>query len=148
MTNFRKWKLQNEGYQGNATVSCREQKTLREGDEPVTSILMSKEVVVGSKVKSVAEASAYRAEGKSLVVLQVNCTIVCNKAMELWNLVDMDSPDVQARNHGLRKILTMLNSSGMILQLSGGIGLPVVVGFLSVLKISLPLRSYEWMMMR
>ena len=28
------------------------------------------------------------------------------------------------------------------LQLSEGIGLPVVVGFLSVLKLSLPLRSY------
>jgi len=32
----------------------------------------------------------------------------------------------------------MLKSSGMILQLSEGIVLPVVVGFLSVLKISLP----------
>jgi len=31
-----------------------EQKTLREGDEPVTSILMSKEVEVGSRVKSIA----------------------------------------------------------------------------------------------
>jgi hypothetical protein len=48
-----------------------EQKTLREEDEPVTSILMSKEVEVGSKVKPIAEASANSIEIKSLVVLQV-----------------------------------------------------------------------------
>ena len=40
----------------------------------------------------------------------------------------------------------MLKFSGLILQISEVIGLPMVVGFLSVLKISLPLRSYGWMM--
>ena len=35
---------------------------------------------MGSRVKSVAEASAYRTEGMSLVVLQVNCKNVYNKA--------------------------------------------------------------------
>ena len=44
---------------------------------------------------------------------------------------------LQARNHGVRKILTMLKSSWLILQRSKRIGLPVVVGFLSDLKISL-----------
>ena len=39
----------------------------------MTSILMSMEVEVGSKVKSIAEASANRIEGKSLFELQVNC---------------------------------------------------------------------------
>jgi hypothetical protein len=43
--------------------------------------LMSREVEVGSRVKYVAESYAYRIEGKSLVVLQVNCTSVCCKAL-------------------------------------------------------------------
>jgi len=79
-------------------------KRLHEKDEPVTSILMSIEVEVGPRVKSIAEAYAYRTEGKSLVVLQVKCRSVYNKA-----------------------ILAMLKSSGLILQLSEGIRLPVVV---------------------
>jgi len=36
----------------------------------------------------------------------------------------------------------MLKPSGLMLQLSEGIGLPVVVGILFVLKISLPVRSF------
>ena len=60
----------------------------------MTSILMSREVEVGSRVKSIAEASASRTEGKSLVVLQVNCRSVYNKAIELWNLVDTYNPNV------------------------------------------------------
>jgi hypothetical protein len=68
--------------------ATEEKKTLNEEDGPVTSILMSREVEVGSRVKSIAEASAYRTEGKLLVVLQVNCRIVYNKALEFWNLVD------------------------------------------------------------
>ena len=39
--------------------------------------------------QAVAEASAYRIGGKSLVVLQVNCRSVYNKALEFWNFVDM-----------------------------------------------------------
>jgi len=46
-----------------------------------------------SRVKSIAGTSAYRIEGKSLVVLQVNCRSVYNKA-EFWNLVDTYNPDV------------------------------------------------------
>ena len=38
----------------------------------MNSNLMSRDVEVWSRVKSVTEASAYRIEGKSLVVLQVN----------------------------------------------------------------------------
>ena len=79
MTNFGKCKLQKEGFQGNATISDRKQKILREEDEPVTSILMSREVEVGSMVESVAEASAYMIECKSLVVLQVNCRLIITK---------------------------------------------------------------------
>jgi hypothetical protein len=71
-----------------------EQKTLHEDDGQVTSILMSREAEVGPRVKSIPEASEYRTEGKSLVVLQVNCRSVYNKAIELWNLVDTYNPDV------------------------------------------------------
>ena len=74
--------------------AIEEQKTLHDEDGPVNSILMTREVEVGSRVKSVAEASAYRIECKSLVVLQVNCRSVYNKAVELWNLVDTYNPDV------------------------------------------------------
>ena len=60
----------------------------------VPRILMNREVKVGPRVKVIAETSAYRTEGKSLVVLQVNCRSLYNKAIELWNLVDTYNPDV------------------------------------------------------
>jgi len=43
---------------------------------------MSREVEVGSRVKSVAEESACRIEVKWLVVLQVDCRSVYNKVLE------------------------------------------------------------------
>ena len=55
---------------------------------------MSREVEVGPRVKSVAEASAYGTKGKSLVVLQFNCRSAYNNAIELWNLVDTYNSDV------------------------------------------------------
>ena len=48
----------------------------------MTSILMSREVEVGSRVKSIAEVSAYKIEVKSLLVLQVNCRSFYNNALE------------------------------------------------------------------
>jgi hypothetical protein len=45
--------------------AIEEQKILHEEDGPVTSILMSREVEVGPRVKTTAEASAYRTEGIS-----------------------------------------------------------------------------------
>ena len=81
-----------------------EQKTLHEEDGPVTSILMSREAEVGPMFKSTAEASAkeecaaatvaHIAEGKPLVLLQVNCRSICNKILEFWNLIDTYNPDV------------------------------------------------------
>jgi hypothetical protein len=81
VTNFGKWILRNEVYQGNMTISRRRTKTSREEDKPVTSILMSRKVEVGSRFKSIAEASPNRIEGKSPVVLQRNCSY--SKAIEL-----------------------------------------------------------------
>ena len=46
---------------------------------------------MGSRVKSIGEASAYRIDGKSLVVLQVNCRTVDNNAIELWSVVVIDT---------------------------------------------------------
>jgi len=33
-------------------------------------------------------------EGKSLVILQVNCRNICNKVLEFWNLIETYNPDV------------------------------------------------------
>jgi hypothetical protein len=49
---------------------------------------MSREVEVGSRVKSITEASANKIDGKSLVVLQLNCRSVYCNALELWSVVD------------------------------------------------------------
>ena len=42
---------------------------------------MIREVEVGARLKSIAEASARRTEGKSLFLLQVYCRSVYNKAI-------------------------------------------------------------------
>ena len=36
----------------------------------------------------------HKNESKSLVLLQVNCRNIYNKALEFWNLVDMCNPDI------------------------------------------------------
>jgi hypothetical protein len=79
---------------GTRRSTIEELKTLHEEDGPVNSVLMSRKVEVGPRFKSTAEAFAYRTEGKSLGVLQVNCRSVYNKALEFWNLVDAYNPDV------------------------------------------------------
>jgi hypothetical protein len=63
-------------------------KSSHEDDGPVTSILRSRKVDVRPRVKSIVEASAYRTEDRSLVVLQVNWRSAYNKTIELWNLID------------------------------------------------------------
>ena len=84
--------------------AIEEQKTLREKDGPVTSISVSTEIDVGPMFKSTAQASAeeecvaatvgHISEVKPLVLLQVNCTSICNKILEFWNLIDTYNPDV------------------------------------------------------
>jgi hypothetical protein len=39
-------------------------------------------------------AQAYKSGGKSLVLLQVNCRSIYNKALEFWNLVDTYNLDI------------------------------------------------------
>jgi hypothetical protein len=36
----------------------------------------------------------HTSEGKPLVLLQVNCRSICNKILELWNLIDTYNPNV------------------------------------------------------
>ena len=60
----------------------------------MSSILMSRDFAVRSRVQSAAGASEDRKRDKSLVVLQVNCRSVYNKALEFWNLVDTYNHDV------------------------------------------------------
>jgi hypothetical protein len=69
--------------------SIEEQKTLHEESGLVINNLMSKEVEVGARGSSLSVASAYSIESKSLVVLQVNCRSIYNKALEFWTLVGM-----------------------------------------------------------
>jgi len=47
----------------------------------------SEEILAASTVKNATE-------GKSLVVLQVNCRSICNKVLEFWNLIETYNPDV------------------------------------------------------
>jgi hypothetical protein len=84
--------------------ALEEQKTLHEEDGSMTSIFVSREVEVGPMFKSTAEASAedecvaatvvHISEGKPLVLLQVNCSSICNKILQFWNLIDTFNPDV------------------------------------------------------
>ena len=64
MTNFRKWKLQNEESRETGRSSIEEEKTLLEHDRPVTNILKMNEVEVVSMVKYLSGTSAYKKESK------------------------------------------------------------------------------------
>ena len=139
--------MENENHRTRDTRARRpsgneEQKTLREIGGPLTSILMNREVKVGPRVV-IAETSAYRTEGKSLDVLQVNCRSIYNKAIELWNLVETYNPDVIIGTESWLKddinnaevFRTDFTTYRRDRTARGG-------GFLSVLKTSLLLRSY------
>jgi len=101
VTHFGKWQSQNGGTRATRRSSI-EEKTLHGEDGPVT-IILSRKAEVGSKVKSIAEASACRIEGKSLVVLQPNCRSVYNKALEFWNLVVTYNPAVISKESWLKE---------------------------------------------
>jgi hypothetical protein len=49
---------------------------------------------VGTKDEIQTGAEAYEFGGMSLVLLQVNCRIIYNKALEFWHLVDTYNPDI------------------------------------------------------
>ena len=98
---------------------------------------------MGPRVKSIAEAFAYRKEGNSQVVLQVNSISVYNEEIELWNLADTYNPDVIiGKESWPKEVISNAKVFRTDFKLSEGIGLPELVGVLSVLRKSLPLRSY------
>jgi hypothetical protein len=67
-------------------------------------------------VQSVSAETAHWNKGKALVVFQVNCRSVCNKATEFWNLVDKYNPDVViSMESWFKKILALLRSSELTL---------------------------------
>jgi hypothetical protein len=82
------WTLQNEESREKERSSIEIEKALLEGDRPVTTTLKSSEFEVGLMFKSIAGASAFRKEIKSLVVLQFNWRKFNNKSLEFWNLFD------------------------------------------------------------
>ena len=48
----------------------------------------------GARDEIQTTVTAHKNEGKSLVLLQVNCRSIYNKALEFWNLVDTYNPDI------------------------------------------------------
>jgi hypothetical protein len=48
----------------------------------------------GAKEETQLVAPEYINEGKPLVLLQVNCRSLYNKALHFWNLVDIHNPDI------------------------------------------------------
>jgi len=65
---------------------------------------VSREVEVGPMFKSTAEVSeeeecvvatvGHISESKTLVLLQVTCRRICNKVLEVWNVIDTNNLDV------------------------------------------------------
>jgi hypothetical protein len=49
---------------------------------------------LGTKDEIQTMAQTYKFEGKSLVLLKVNCISIYKKALEFWNVVDTYNPDV------------------------------------------------------
>jgi hypothetical protein len=62
--------------------SIEKQKTLHEERGTETNKWVRRETEARTGVESIGTASAYRVEGKSLVVQQVNCRSIYNKALE------------------------------------------------------------------
>jgi hypothetical protein len=53
-----------------------------------------RETEIATREESVAARGIQWIEGKSLVLLQVNCRSIFSKALDFWNLVDTYNPDV------------------------------------------------------
>jgi len=56
--------------------------------------------------KLTTTTAAHRIEGKSLVLLQVNCRSIYNKTLDFWNLVDTYNADVVLSHNLERKFAT------------------------------------------
>ena len=101
----------------------------------------------GAQDKIQTTVPAHKNEGKSLVLLQVNCKNIYNKALEFWNLVDTYNPDIIIGTESwLREEIgniEIFRADFMTCRRDRHAG---VVGGLFVLKIILPAQSYGLMM--
>jgi hypothetical protein len=66
---------------------------MAESDKPTTK-LERKETKDKAEEECVATTLGHISEGTPLVLLQVNCSSICNKVLEFWNLIDTHNPDV------------------------------------------------------
>ena len=66
---------------------------MAESDEPTTQ-LERRGTEDQAEEGCVAATVRHISEGKSLVLLQVNCGSICNKILEFWNLVNTYRTDV------------------------------------------------------
>ena len=82
--------------QGNSTLGL-EAKEVGEKAENDCRDSAGKKRKDATKDQIQTMAQAYKFGGKSLVLLQVNCRSIYNKALEFWNLVDTYSPDIIIR---------------------------------------------------
>lgn len=75
--------------------------------------------------KLITTTAAHRVEGKSLVLLQVNCRSIHNKTLDFWNLDDTYNADAVLSHDVERKFATP-KCLGLILQLSEQTDVPVL----------------------
>jgi hypothetical protein len=68
-----------------------------------TKNLARREIVAGTRATSAATTAVFRREGKPLVLLQVNCRSIYNKALDFCNLVATYNPDVIGTESWLRE---------------------------------------------
>ena len=69
---------------------------MAESDEPTTKP-ERKEPEDKAQEERVSATVGHISEGTPLVLLQVNCSSICNKFLEFWNLIDTHNPDVVIR---------------------------------------------------
>jgi hypothetical protein len=80
-------------YQENSTLSL-EAVEAEENAEKEMMDNAHKKRKGGTQDEIQATVPAHKNEGKSLVLLQVNCRSIYNKALEFWNLADTYNPDI------------------------------------------------------
>jgi len=66
---------------------------MAESERPTTKP-ERRETEVEAEEECVALTVGHMTEGKPLVLMQVNCSSICNKILEFWNLIDTYNPDV------------------------------------------------------
>jgi hypothetical protein len=96
--------------------------------EEVTMNPARRETEVATREECVAVRGTQRIKDKSLILLQVNCRSIFNKALDFRTLVDTYNPDaVIGTETWLREDISNAEILGLITQLSEEIGVLEVV---------------------